>query len=95
MDTESGNVDTDVFGMVVDFERLVGDIQIVVYTARYPQDTLTSSQIYTISDDDAEPRIDMREAGKLFSFSMQSSELGGDFRLSSPRIDIQPAGSRL
>lgn len=89
-----GQINQDIFTYTPDFERLSGSISLEVMTQQYPQDTPSVFGPYTITNNDTTPRIDLRTSGKLSNFELVSNQIGGDWRLGMPTVEIQPAGAR-
>jgi hypothetical protein len=90
MDISNGDVNMDVFGFITDVERQIQDMFMSVYTKQYPQGTPALSGPHIMGP----PRTDLRASGKLASYKLVSSAIGGDFRIGLLRFDVQPAGAR-
>lgn len=93
-DVSNGDRNMDIFGFVPDFQRQTGNVSLTVLTRTYPQDSNTSDGPYTIADNASTPRIDLRSAGKLMGWKLESNVLGGDFRIGVVRVEAQPSGAR-
>jgi hypothetical protein len=91
-DISNGDRNVDVFGFTPDFQTLVGSPSLTILTQYYPQIAVVSDGPYVLTT--ATTRQDLRSDGKLFGFSLSDNEIGSNFRLGTPRLDIQPAGAR-
>jgi hypothetical protein len=94
IDISNGDVSMDIMGFIPDAERIVGNFNLTIFTAVYPEDTPTSDGPYTLAPD-SPPRQDLRSDGKLVSYQLDCSDVGSDIRFGVPRIDIKPANARL
>jgi hypothetical protein len=92
VDLGDGDVAMDLFGIVPDMQRQIGDLTWTFYGRDYPtEDERIEDQVLVRPDTDLE---DLRVSGKLISVKVESNEVGGDFRFGKPRLDIQRAGAR-
>lgn len=88
-----GNQNTDIMGFVPDCQRQTGQLEVVLRTQEYPNsDSTFDSQ--TIILNEGEPIEDVRISGRVFGFTVRSNEVGGDFRLGIPALEIGGAGER-
>ena len=91
MDLSNGDRNIDVMGFIPDFQTLAGSVTFTVLTRYYPSQTAVQRANTVTSATD---RLDLREDGKLVSFSLAANAVGSNFRLGVPRWDIQPSGAR-
>ena len=92
MDIENGGRNADIFGVIPDFQTLVGNSYFTALSAYYPSDALRTDGPWTITN--TTERIDLRLDGKLFSFMLLGTDLGATMRLGVNRLDVQPSGAR-
>lgn len=91
-DIEDGDENMDILGIIPDFQRQTGNVALSLLTSNYPGDAQTAEGPYTSAV--GAGRLDTRAAGKLAAFKLESNALGGDWRLGTPRLDVQPQGAR-
>lgn len=88
-----GEQTVDVFGLMPDCERQVGNLSYEVYTKDWPNsEDVLDEQTVVLGPND--PEADLRVAGRFFGMEVISNVLGGDFRLGIPHLDVQSAGQR-
>lgn len=92
MDISNGDRNVDVFGLIPNFEILLGDCEFTAQAAYYPDDNFQSDGPWPIVY--STQRQDLRLDGKLFAFQLSGSGLGSQMRLGVARLDIQPSGAR-
>ena len=91
-DLDQGNTLVDVFGIVPDMERQVGDVELYVYGIDHPRDEVVSEETLTISETDV--IVDTRIAGRQIGMKYTSNSVGGDFRLGKMGAEISGAGKK-
>lgn len=91
---ELGSGDTMTFfdKLIPDFERIVGDVSLTVYTRRYPYSTDIIKGPYAAAS--STEKISVRGRGRQMRLRVESNVLGGDFRLGKIRLNVQPDGKR-
>ena len=94
MDIANGDANADIFGFTPDFQYLANGSQLFIQTGYTPEQGLTASANFPVALTNNQGQIDLRENGKLFSFSITTDSLGCDFRLGVPMLDVQKAGAR-
>ena len=94
MDVANGDRNADIFGFTPDFEYLTNGAQLNVQTGLTPGQGLMASGNFPVSLSSGQGQIDLREEGKLFSFSISADALGATFRLGVCRLEVQQAGFR-
>lgn len=95
IDVSNGDANVDVMGFMPDFSYLAQSVSLTVNTRLYPQDANSVNGPYTLTPNDTNPYQDLRDDGKMVGFEFTSNVLGGDFRVGTPRLNIQPAGARI
>ena len=90
----NGDRNADIFGFTPDFEYLTNGAQLNVQTGLTPGQGLMASGNFPVSLSSGQGQIDLREEGKLFSFSISADALGATFRLGVCRLEVQQAGFR-
>lgn len=95
IDVSNGDANVDVMGFLPDFSYLVQPVSLIVNTRFYPQDPNTMNGPYILTPNDTNPYQDLRDDGKMVGFELTSNVLGGDFRMGTPRLNIQPGGVRI
>lgn len=92
-DILEGDVNVDVFGLIPDFERQSGELQITITGKDHPD---SPGNIDTFNGTLAQNQdiIDARVCGRHFSFEVISDEIGGDFRFGIPHLEVQQGGER-
>lgn len=91
-DVGDGDAKVDVFGIVPDYARAVGDIDVELDTKDKPNDTAVTNGPYTTTS--SSTRVDTRANGRQVAIKFITNSLDGDLRLGAVRFDIQPAGRR-
>lgn len=92
MALDSGAVGADVWGLVPDFQRQSGTITLEAFMRDRPDSAIIDTGTVEIAE--GEGIVDLRLGGRHFGFSLSQSELGGDFRLGKPAIEVTGAGTR-
>lgn len=92
---KKGNRKMDIAGFKPDFERLVGAINLSVYTQNYPEETpsLDSGSPYTITAGSTN-LVDIWTATRMAGYKLESNGLGYDWRIGLCEIDAQVGSSR-
>lgn len=91
-DIEDGNTSVDIFGFVPDFKRHSGDLEVFIYGLDHPNDIEFMTETLVVSPTDK--LVDARIAGRQFGMKITTNELGGDFRLGRPGLEITGAGRK-
>lgn len=92
MALQTGAVGCDLWGFIPDFQRQVGTISIDAFMRDRPDGDIIDTGSTTIAE--GEGIADLRLGGRHFGFTLSQSELGGDFRLGVPAVEISDAGTR-
>ncbi len=88
-----GEQNVDIMGIVPDTQRQAGDLAYEVVTKDWPNsETNLDEQTATLGPADTD--ADLRVCGRYFGMTVRSNEVGGDFRLGIPHLDVQGAGQR-
>lgn len=77
---------------IPDFERIAGTVSFTISGKKYPQGSATSNGPHSLtsSTEFVRPRIRARQ----LSLSFSTADLGADFRLGVPRVELVPYGKR-
>lgn len=92
MDISNGDRNVDIFGLIPNFEVLIGDCEFIAQAAYYPDDTFQSDGPFVLTS--TTERQDFRLDGKLFAFQMTGGGMGAAMRMGVSRLDVQPSGAR-
>ncbi len=88
-----GENNVDVMGVIPDTQRQTGDLTYNVFAQDRPQSPANiDSQSVVLSETDVIG--DLRVEGRLFSMTVTSNVIGGDFRMGIVKLEIQPSGER-
>ena len=87
-----GDALMDVFGVLPDTERQVGNMTWTFYAQEYPRDPEHQEEAVVVRPDSKIE--DLHSSGREMSVLIENRELGGDFRLGKPRLEVQQAGLR-
>jgi hypothetical protein len=94
-DLGNGDRNSDIMGIIPDFQTLVGTIDISIETVYFsPYTSETDGPYPVVGSSTQGQRIDLRSNGKAFSISMEMNDIGETFRLGLPRLDVSAAGAR-
>lgn len=89
----NGQNNVDVFGVVPDCQRQVGNLTYEIYTKERPNsDSNLDEQTVTMSPTDEIG--DCRVCGRHFGMTVRSNVLGGDYRLGIVSLEIGQGGTR-
>jgi hypothetical protein len=91
-DIADGEVNMDISGIVVDFKRIVGTVNVSILTRPYPAGALTTNGPYAVTS--VTENVDARADGKQAAVKIESNAIGGDYRVGRMRIDVDPQGGR-
>jgi hypothetical protein len=89
---QNGGRISEILGVRNDFHRQIGEVSIEIQT----YDQLNEGVIDTekTSFDPGEDMVDFRIGGRIADFTIKSAELGGDFRLGEPQLEVRIGGRR-
>lgn len=89
----NGEQNVDIFGLVPDFERQSGDIEVTIYTKERPNSAANfDEQVLTVAEGDE--IADTRVSGRHFGLIMRSNVVGGDLRGGISALEVGRAGMR-
>lgn len=91
-DIGDGNRYMDIFGIVMDTETLVGKLLITLNTYEYPTSLAEQNGPYIHTS--LTGRVDTRAGGRQADIQFESDEVGGNFRVGRPRLEVQASGAR-
>jgi len=89
---EDGNRSLDIFGVVPDFKRHVGNVDFYLYSRDHPEDEIMDEETVTVSVGDK--LVDAKLPGRQVGGTITSNVIGGDFRLGKWGLEIQGAGKK-
>jgi hypothetical protein len=89
----AGEKNIDIMGIVPDFQRQVGDIEVVLTTTERPNST-SDFDTQTVVASEGDEILDYRVSGRYLGATFRTNEVGGDVRLGTMGYEIQDAGSR-
>ena len=92
IDIDAGEQALDIMGFLPNFARQTGTLSLYVLTRQRAADTPTSSGPFSLNT--AGDTVDIREAGRMAGYKIQSDAVGGDFRLGVCRVDVLAGGAR-
>ena len=89
-----GERNVDIMGLIPDCERQSGYLKYTIFTKDWPNSPgILDVQSVTLAPGD--PEANLRVCGRFFSMEIESNQIGGDFRLGIPHLEVAPAGMRL
>lgn len=89
----NGRSNMDISMLIPDFERQTGDITIHIWTKDRPRDEdYADEETLTCADDETE--IESRVAGRHVGLKITSNTIGGDFRVGTITLELDPSGDR-
>jgi hypothetical protein len=88
----AGEKAIDIMGFLPDVQNQAGSLALSVLTRERAMDVPTSVGPFVL--DTAGDTVDLRTSGQMAGFRIESSEVGGDFRIGVCRVEVQPAGAR-
>lgn len=89
----NGETVADILGFVPDCQRQTGALTFEISTKDRPRSATTfDSAIASLGVTDE--IADIRVSGRHFTWTVRSNVIGGDFRLGTPSLELQEAGSR-
>lgn len=89
----NGDKNVDVFGLIPDCQRQIGDLTYEFYTRERPNSAANFDE-QTVTTGPTEIIEDLRLSGRHFGMTVRSNQIGGDFRLGIPSLELQPSGDR-
>ena len=89
----NGDVNFDIMGLIPDCERQAGDLTYEFYTRDRPN-SASDIDTATVTLGPGDIIEDLRLEGRHFGFTVRSNQLGGDFRLGIPSLELQQSGRR-
>lgn len=93
LDTDDGSRSMNIWGYIPNFQRQSGDIEITIKTWDMPQHTAVQ-ELQAITIVEGQGIEDLHINGRQASVRLDCFQMGGDFRLGIPRVEISPAGKR-
>lgn len=88
-----GEQNVDIFGIIPDCARQVGDLEFEIFTKERPNSS-TSFDTQTVVIGDTDIIGDCRVSGRHFGMKVTSNVVGGDFRMGNPILETAGAGQR-
>lgn len=89
----NGNNNVDVFGIIPDCQRQVGDLDYEIYTKERPNSASNFDET-TVTMGPNDEIGDCRVSGRHFGMTVRSNVVGGDFRLGIVSLEINQGGTR-
>jgi hypothetical protein len=89
---QNGEMGSDLWGFVPDFERQSGAIELEAFMRDRPNGDIIDTGAATIEEGDA--IADLKLGGRHFGFSLSQSVMGGDFRIGLPSVEITAGATR-
>ena len=80
----------NVMGYIPDFAKLVGHVDVSIFTRYYPNSTEFEVDVGSV--DPTTEKLDLRASGRQSSMEFSSNIIGADWRLGVIRLDIEPGG---
>lgn len=88
-----GENNSDIFNLWPDVQRQVGNLTYTCETKDYSDDAATlDSLVLTVAPNAG--KVEARSCGRYWTMKVESNQLGGDFRLGIPKVEIDDSGMR-
>lgn len=91
-DMDAGNNSFDIDGYIPDFTEMAGTITLDFTALDTPRGDTIDTTSKTITE--ARTIVDLRVGGRQAKFRLSQEEVGGDFRLGAPRLEVRRRGKR-
>lgn len=92
LELQEGLVSTDLFGIMPDMERQIGEITVLINALdRTPQPAIDSQ---TVTFGPTDGLVDLHLSGREIAMTLSCSSLGSDFRMGAPKVELQPGAQR-